>query len=559
MSDSPDQKDLPEIVQQYIMRLARRVSNRHMRQDVLAELTEHFTDALADIPQGSNRDELAGSLIADFGETKLLAKLIKRAKKRCRPLWAKFIIRTCQTLIVLMLVFAGYTYWFVTGEPTISVDLPAKLNELARPVADESLNAAPHYLKAIELYVPDDDSEAAVRDSRKNPGSALTPEQRLALTKWLNENRPTIEELRLGAAKPYCWFEYKVISNPNDSPSMATSVELPPLSDLRRIGFALCWRMQLASEEGGWDSVAADLKTAKTLGRHLMGCPTIIEQLVGLAIDDLAHTQLINILRDHNLPREALDKLSATLVGAFPSGYPIINMDGEALCHTDAIQWLFTDNGSGDGHIIPSSAVDLLVQGGRRTSTLYHLLPEPFDAPPKFVLRSLIHPSRRKTVRLFEQWGRLVDKYSSATPYQNHFSDYSMDAWYRRAVEENPRNLIFKMLTPALERAIWISYVGKAHHDATQTVVALMRYNAEHGQFPESLDQLVSQYLKAVPQDPFGPGLLTYKRQGDDFILYSWGLNFEDNGGQHNPDVFRIKNAKGDYVFWTLELARKSE
>ena len=148
MRDDSDQKELPELVQQYIRRLARRVANRHMRRDVLAELTDHFSDALADIPEGSGRDELATSLIADFGDTKLLAKLIKRAKKRCRPMWVKFVIRTCQTLLVLMLVFAGYTWWFITGEPTIRVDYLARLNEMVQPTPDESLNAALYYLKA---------------------------------------------------------------------------------------------------------------------------------------------------------------------------------------------------------------------------------------------------------------------------------------------------------------------------------------------------------------------------------------------------------------------------
>ena len=74
-----------------------------------------------------------------------------------------------------------------------------------------------------------------------------------------------------------------------------------------------------------------------------------------------------------------------------------------------------------------------------------------------------------------------------------------------------------------------------------QTVVALLRYKAAHDQFPETLDKLVPEYLEALPQDPFGPVPLTYKRQGDDFVLYSWGLNFEDHGGQHNKETFKKK------------------
>ena len=89
------------------------------------------------------------------------------------------------------------------------------------------------------------------------------------------------------------------------------------------------------------------------------------------------------------------------------------------------------------------------------------------------------------------------------------------------------------------------------------TIVAPLRYKAEHGQFPQTLDRLVPEYLKAVPQDPFGPGPLTYKRQDDDFLLYSWGLNFQDHGGQHNKEAFRNKKESGDYVFWPPEAVER--
>ena len=98
MANHPDPQDLPELIQQYITNLAKRIRNRHMRRDVVAELSAHFADALTEAPKECDRDELAASLVGDFGDPKSLRRLIKRAKKRCRPLWVKFIIRTCQSV-----------------------------------------------------------------------------------------------------------------------------------------------------------------------------------------------------------------------------------------------------------------------------------------------------------------------------------------------------------------------------------------------------------------------------------------------------------------------------
>ncbi|GAG52599.1 unnamed protein product, partial [marine sediment metagenome] len=54
-------------------------------------------------------------------------------------------------------------------------------------------------------------------------------------------------------------------------------------------------------------------------------------------------------------------------------------------------------------------------------------------------------------------------------------------------------------------------------------------------------------------------GPLTYKRQDNDFILYSWGLNFEDHSGQHNKEVFQNRNRDGDYVFWPPEPVERTK
>lgn len=572
MSDDSGRKELPEIVQQYIKRLARRVSNRHMRKDVLAELHAHFADALADIPQDFDREELAASLVSEFGDTKLLARLIKRAKKRCRPLWVKFVIRTCQALILLILIFAGYTWWFVTGEPTIRVDYVAKVNEMARPKVDESLNAAPYYRKAGELYVSPSELEAReeekqiehssgkrpkrlpprestlgnVKNLIDHPGCTLKPEERQALDKWIEANQPAIDQLRLGTAKPYCWFRYSVYSEAKGSRLM--DVILPYVQGLRAITNALSWQMQFSVEEGNWESVAGDLKSIKIVAWHLMKCPFLIEQVVGMAIDKKVNDQLIRLLRNYHPSEQTLDRLAVILAESFPAGYPIADSGCETLFLLDSTQRLFTDDGSGDGHLIPSRARNLFGYIGEIKNTPSHQTRAGalFEDPIRAVELSILHPSRRQTVELIEKWKEMADSYRWLTPYQNYISGQPFQAEVHRLLEENPRNLFIETLLPGTERVLRESYAGQAKHEAAQTIVALLRYKSDHGQFPDSLDQLVPQYLEAVPQDPFGPGPLTYKRQGDDFVLHRLSPDFKDNGSKYDP-VF----GKGaDDVFW---------
>ena len=74
-----------------------------------AELAAHFEDELKGCATDKEREQKARQLISEFGDAKLLAVLLRRAKKRCRPVWRTVVARTFQTIGVLILFFALYT------------------------------------------------------------------------------------------------------------------------------------------------------------------------------------------------------------------------------------------------------------------------------------------------------------------------------------------------------------------------------------------------------------------------------------------------------------------
>jgi hypothetical protein len=63
------------------------------------------------------------------------------------------------------------------------------------------------------------------------------------------------------------------------------------------------------------------------------------------------------ILQNHDLPKPILQQI----IEIYPSEFPLLNMDAEKLFLMDHIQELFTDDGSGDGHLIPDQARFFLV------------------------------------------------------------------------------------------------------------------------------------------------------------------------------------------------------
>ena len=99
MSDrKSDSKSLPACAVKYVQRLLKKMrSRRKVRNDVETELTAHFEDELKDCKTSEEKEQKARQIVTDFGDLKLLAILLRRAKKRCRPLWRTIVARTFQS------------------------------------------------------------------------------------------------------------------------------------------------------------------------------------------------------------------------------------------------------------------------------------------------------------------------------------------------------------------------------------------------------------------------------------------------------------------------------
>ncbi|MHC4395083.1 MAG: hypothetical protein ACYS1A_05455 [Planctomycetota bacterium] len=73
----------------------------------------------------------------------------------------------------------------------------------------------------------------------------------------------------------------------------------------------------------------------------------------------------------------------------------------------------------------------------------------------------------------------------------------------------------------------------------TTLAIAIERYRRAHGQLPGSLDDVVPAYIETVPLDPFTGKKLLYHYDKESYVVYSVGLNRQDDGGSvmHRPDI----------------------
>ncbi len=102
---------------------------------------------------------------------------------------------------------------------------------------------------------------------------------------------------------------------------------------------------------------------------------------------------------------------------------------------------------------------------------------------------------------------------------------------FERQVRELPTNAITPLLLPALSKLSAAFRLNHASLRCTMAALAAERYRQERKVWPESLEQLCPDYLAAVPLDPYDGAPLRYRRIKDGVIIYSFGPDVLDNGG----------------------------
>ena len=538
--------DLPECAGEFIRQVTDGMRYRKKaREDVGAELVAHFEDELKDSADAAAKEQKARELVDGFGDARLIAILCRRGKKRCRPRWQTTVVRTVQAAAVLVACFIVYVVWFLAGKPVITTDYVAEFNHLVRPPADESLNAAPSYIRAAEMV---NEPPADVAELLKNDHDDLSTEQKQRVAAWLAEKQELFDLIAAGAEKPHYWRTYEGAQG-------VISVLLPHLGSYRHLIRALGHRAAFLADEGRQDEALATIRTCYRYGRHLRaGNKSLVEQISGMAAESVATGALLRVLSGHRLESARLAALQEELEGLFVDEDFWVNVGGEKLTIYDEIQRCFTAGRLGGEHLYPRRLALLRSGGDERTEDIVF----DFVAKPRrwgTVARILFaHPDKEETRATFDRAYESWDDWMRKTPAQLRAEGIDINDEMEQAVEGN---FLLEVMVPALGRVHELSHLTKVRFDAALAIVALLRFQAERGSYPENLAELVAAgYLQRVPNDSWRSGPLTYRRTGADFLLYGWGENFTDDGGQPGKDEDDYWASDGDWVFWPVARAQ---
>jgi len=462
---------------------------------------------------------------------------MRRAKKRCRPLWRTVVVRTFQAIGILILCQIIYLAWFLTGKPAVTIDYLNELNRIARPAADESQNAEPLYRQAAELfeksYDPNDTQN--IKELTFLRYNEATPQQKALIQDWLDKNSNILDLINQGSQKPYYWPKYgthwpKCGTLPGHTELI--SIQLPPLAPFRDLVRILCWRSRLLVEKDQLQPAFADIQTSYRLGLHFQGKKLLIEQLVGMDIRRISTTTLVNILYEHKTDPAILADLQKDFQHLASRNAPAIDCSTEKLFMYDEAQRCFTHDRLGGGH--------LYLKRIRDVGEMDIIIDEKLFVNSLHVL--FTHPNKQQTLKTANQLYAFWDKMSCKTPAQLRKEDINLE---KQAMDIIKGNILIRIFMPALWKLSELHHRSVTDTQAALAIIALVRYQQEKGFYPESMAELQAVgYLQELPIDPYSDQPLIYKKTADSFILYSISQDFSDDHGKP------AENAQGNRRTW---------
>lgn len=472
-------------------------------------------------------------------------------------IFKKLLVTTAIVVTLVIILIALEAYAGATARPTIATDYGRQLHDLALeqqrarlgPDAADSLNQRPAFVSVMqavreanewldehanELMEQDEGREDAYDDPWRYLSFDIiyavpdggTPEQFErgrqrainALEEW--ERRGVFDR------SAELVDMHLIAREPGEGPMV--DFLLPYLGVGRQLGRAQAARARLAAEEGDLETLYSTLEETYVLGRQIASQGLLIDWLVGAALQGLGRSMLLNNLLLYPVRDDAwLERVDVMVQREAIDRYPPIgdSIRGERIFASDFTQRCYTDNGNGNGRLIP---VLYAKQMGEDPPEAGNLL-TPFGDSSLSNIHGRIFFSRRELDDWINGAHELAHECAEATGADAVAADKAFIAY--TTAGDHWRN-IASTFVPSFRRTIITARGQRIEAAGTRVVLAIERYRLRNdGAVPQSLEELGDLLPESLHADPFTtepwdyqPTAMTETDRGDPLLpgAHAW-------------------------------------
>lgn len=333
---------------------------------------------------------------------------------------------------------------------------------------------------------------------------------------------------------------------------------LPHINSARQAATTLAKRAMVRLGEGQPEAAWDDVMTIYRIARHVSSGPTLVEGLVSIAVEGIAGRVAARVIQLGKFNAEQLAQMQADLAKLPPAGKmrDKLNVSErfnllDAVCggarkgvgSLRALGELTADENRMPGFL--DFVGNLLIDWNvplRAGNEWFDRLDAVLDAPTK--------EKRNELLAKFDQ-----DVHELRAKFKQRPSLRTTLFSPRQMVSEKVSIVVAAIWLPALTAVIQSEDRGATNLTLVELAIALERYRADDGRYPQNLADLAPKYVTKIPNDAFADRPLVYRTTEKGYLLYGLGKNGEDDGGVTYNDV----NEADDVVVATPDATQKPE
>ncbi len=401
-----------------------------------------------------------------------------------------------------------------------------------------SLPADGDYFMRFSKWVAERGGDADLAEAQRDraitePWSAKDLPQVAA---WLTGNAKPLAVAVAATGRPRCYLPLI------DSTPWMLGRLCPEIRTGRDLGRALVARAMLKLQRGQTDGARADLLAVHRLARLLGQDTTSIGCMMACSIDRMANAGERALAASGRLTAAQVRAHLADLEALPP--LPSVRQAIDVAERWTALDCVMICYRMGSLRDVRDFIIGFQAEG----------------MPPVSPHWQGPQPDWDQVLRIINQWyTRLADVAGETNAAKRHAAAAALERDVNAYIRPAKRGLWGTLwtgqrfrgvggCTDRVARCMMIMLPGTArvvehyeraaqHGMLAQVALALAVHKAEKGAYPASLVALAPGILKMVPADRFSGEPLRYRREGGGYVLYSVGVDLDDDGGRDASDT----------------------
>ncbi|MDR1925438.1 MAG: hypothetical protein LBQ66_13790 [Planctomycetaceae bacterium] len=380
---------------------------------------------------------------------------------------------------------------------------------------------------------------AKLRETEKAKYKEDTFQTELTTNPWRAEDYPDIvkfvEEAEEAlavysiAAKKTQWVCYRSVDN------SLIGILSPDVQSVRDVcnDFAIRANERISRNDisGAFDDAVSMMR----IGRHLENASNAVERLIGFSVEELGINVIQSILTHCNPNAEQIRQFISELEKLKKYNKSLDNIIKlDKMMFLEILFACHRMKGDNFSYIANDEFSALMWR-------LSVILPVDYNVASKRLQAHFIplekvnkEHNQRKRIDIIHQAEVDLSKLAHRLRQPQEAFVRMPAIWHRSTLLAD---YVCAWLMPAYRSFFYVETRLEVRRDLLRVSLALELYQRENGHYPDKLESIAPKYIDAIPEDQFTSKELTYKKIDNGYILYSFGQNKIDDGGDNTKDI----------------------